>query len=95
VECVVNSEATPPPELELAWLCGDYHLPNEGGVKAQDYIEYTRMKALQNIHRVVSKFRSLQGDSVNTALSVNERILLEQLRVNGHLKKIGLNRGRS
>jgi hypothetical protein len=37
----------------------------------------------------------LQGDSVNTALSVNERILLEQLRVNGHLKKIGLNRGRS
>ena len=94
MECVVNSKAAPPPELELAWLCGDYHLPDVGGVKDQDYIEYTRMKALARIHRVVSKFRSLQGEAVNTDLTINERLLLGQLKEEG-LLKVGINRGRS
>lgn len=92
MECVVNSKATPPPELELAWLCGDYHLPNAGGVNDQDYTEYTRMKALKNIYRVVSKFRSLQGNAVNTDLTVNERLLLGELQEQG-LLKVGLKSG--
>lgn len=92
MECVIDKEATPPPELQLAWLCGDNHLPSAGGVNDQDYIEYTRMRALRNIHRVVSKFRSLQGNAVNTDLSVNERLLLEDLRQQG-LLQVGLKRG--
>ncbi len=94
MQCVVNSKATPPPELELAWLCGDYHLPRSGGVHEQDYTEFTRMRALRNIHRVVSKFRSLQGEAVNTGLTVNERLLLGDLQEQG-LLKVGINSGRS
>lgn len=92
MNCVMDSKATPPPELELAWLCGDYHLPDDGGIMAQDYKQLHRMKALRNIHRTVSKFRSLQGESVNTDLSVNERLLLGQLQEQG-LLKVGLKRG--
>lgn len=92
MNCVMDSKATPPPELELAWLCGDYHLPDDGGIMAQDYKQLHRMKALQNIHRTVSKFRSLQGEAVNTGLSVNERLLLGQLQEQG-LLKVGLKRG--
>lgn len=92
MNCVIDANAAPPPELELAWLCGDYHLPKSGGVEDQDYIEYTRMKALKNIHRVVSKFRSLHGEAVNTDLTVNERILLGNLQKQG-LLQVGLKRG--
>jgi hypothetical protein len=88
----MDSKATPPPELELAWLCGDYHLPDEGGIMAQNYKQLHLMKALRNIHRTVSKFRSLQGEAVNTDLSNNERLLLGQLQEQG-LLKVGLKRG--
>ena len=89
----MNAKATPPPELELAWLCGDYHLPGAGGLNDQDYIELTRMKSLRNIHRVVGKLRSLQGESVNTDLTINERLLLGQLQKDGYLRNIGVNSG--
>lgn len=92
VNCVIDDRTTPPPELELAWLCGEHHLPKQGGVMDQDYRQLRVMKSLANIFRVVSKFRSLEGERVNTDLTVNERLLLGNLRDMG-LLKVGLKRG--
>ena len=43
------------------------------------------MRALDNIHRVVSKFRGLTGEAINTGLTTNERLLLAWLRDIGML----------
>lgn len=92
MNCVIDDKAEPPPELTLGWLCGEHHLPSGGAVKDQDYVELKRMKSFVNIYRTVSKFRSLQGERVNTDLTVNERLLLGNLRDRGVLK-VGLNSG--
>lgn len=42
----------PPPLLQLAWFCGDEHLPEVGGVLDQDYATMRQMGVLRNVYRV-------------------------------------------
>lgn len=79
-----KGKGSPPPELELAWLCGDYHLPEAGGIFDQDYQLFRTMRILSNVHSAVNHLFSLTGEDVNKYLSIGERLLL------GKLDKAGL-----
>lgn len=79
-----KGKGNPPPELELAWLCGDYHLPESGGVFDQDYQLFRTMRILNNVHSAVTHLFSLSGEDINKRLSTGERLLL------GNLDKMGL-----
>lgn len=78
-----SGKGEPPPELQLAWFCGD-HLPAAGGVLDQDYGLLRRMRILTNVHSAVSHLFSLTGEDVNKRLSYSERLLL------GDLDKAGI-----
>lgn len=83
--------AEAPPELQMAWFCGPYHLPRDGGMGSQDYDLITKMRILENVYNAVTKMRSLKGDEINTRLSNGERVVLEEVQKMGLLR--GLNRG--
>lgn len=80
-----DRKGAPPPELQLALFCGDYHLPESGGILEQEYRLMRRMIYLGNVYRTVRKFRSLMGDAVNTELNPSERVLLGELQAMGML----------
>lgn len=84
-----RDKGEPPPDLELAWLCGDNHLPEPGGVLDQDYKLITTMHTLRNIHRTVQRFYSLKGDDVNKYLTVDDRLLLGRIDKMGMLPGLG------
>jgi hypothetical protein len=56
-------------------MCGEQLLPENGGVNDQDFMTMHRMKALNNIYRVVSHLRSLQGEAIHTLSDSERRIL--------------------
>lgn len=80
----VNGKDEPPPALQMAWFCGDNHLPAAGGIFDQEYKLMVHMRTLQNTYNAVAKMRSLRGKEINTGLSTNERLLL------GELQKMGI-----
>lgn len=73
-----------PPELRLAWLCGESHLPEQGGILDQDFVTLHRMNVYRNVHQVVKHFRSLRGAAIHT-LTDDERRLIKALRKDGLL----------
>ncbi len=73
-----------PPELKLAWLCGDEHLPDPGGVLDQDYVTLHRMSVYRNVHQVVVRFRGLHGAEIHS-LTDGERRVIKALRAEGLL----------
>jgi len=79
----------PPLDLQLAWMCGDNHLPADGGVLEQDAGLMARMATLRNTHRLVTKYYSLKGVEINTRLSPSERVALKELDELGLLGGIG------
>ena len=74
-----DNRGKPPPELEMAWLCGDGFLPDGGGINEQDYGLFVRMRYLHNVFRTVQHMRGLTGERINTGLSTAERLLLGEL----------------
>lgn len=81
---VVDGDGEPPPELKLAWWCGDTRSPDSGGVLDQDFGLLTRMTAAGNVYRALSRYRSLKGHQIHS-LSDSERRLLGGLQRNGLL----------
>lgn len=79
-----DGKGEPPPDLELAWMCGTHLLPEGGGVLDQNAKQLRQMKALANVYRTVQKYRGLTGDAINNDLTVSERLLL------GNLAEMGI-----
>lgn len=80
-----DRKGSPPPDLQLALFCGDYHLPDKGAIHDQDYGLMRRMIYLSNTYRTVRRMRGLLGDAINTQLSQSERLLLGDLQEMGVL----------
>jgi len=72
--------AIPPPELSLYWLCNRFGgaLPESGPLFDQDAILLTRMGALDNIYRVVSRYINMPGAAIHQ-LATHERLILRDL----------------
>ena len=81
---MVDNDGDVPGDLQLAWWCSDGRLPDGGGVHDQDYGLMKRMTAAGNVHRVLSRYRSLRGHQIHS-LSDSERKLLGQLQRSGLL----------
>ena len=79
VSLAARGKGEPPPELTLAWFCGDHHLPDSGGIMDQDYATMSQMRASSNIYRVVKKFYTLTGEDSVKGFSPDERELLAWL----------------
>lgn len=76
-------EASPPPELQQAWMCERYKsLPNPGGVNQQEYYTMHAMSALDNIYTTVSRLQNLRGHDIHR-LTEGERRILGALRAEG------------
>jgi len=60
-----GKDAQTPPPLQLAWYCGQNHLPEAGGVLDQDYTTMMQMSALSNIYNAVKGARGATGDSIH------------------------------
>ena len=80
----IDEGTRPPPVLRLAWLCGTYHLPDDGGVYDQDYETYSRMIAANNVYNVMSKLRNSMGDQIHS-LTMEDRKILKRIRDMGLL----------
>lgn len=66
----------------MAWLCGDNHLPEAGGMLDQDYPLVTRMAACRNIYQTLSRLRDCQGEQIHQ-LTRRERLIIRALREEG------------
>lgn len=76
-------DGPPPPELQLAWMCGEYHLPEHGGIYDQDAKTFYSMRSAENIYRVLGKMRNLKGADIHR-LTDGERKLIKRLRDGGY-----------
>lgn len=81
---VVDMDEPPPPELRLAWWCGDKLMPDSGGLLDQDYELWVKMKTLENVWRTISRLRNLKGEQIHS-LSESERKLIAYLLREGIL----------
>ena len=73
-----DGEGQPPSALQMAWWCGDAHLPDVGGMLDQDYRLIYEMRTLERIYNVVMRWRNLAGKNIHS-LTTNERRLLRYL----------------
>lgn len=73
-----------PPELRLAWWCDQGRLPEAGGVLDQNYALMYRMRTVENVYRVVARFRHLKGAQIHN-LNTPERRILRALKDEGLL----------
>lgn len=76
-------EGPPPPELQLAWMCGEHHLPDAGGIFDQDAKTIYSMRSAENIYRVLTRMRGLKGAEIHR-LTDGERVLIRRLREGGY-----------
>lgn len=60
-----GKDAPTPPPLQLAWYCGQNHLPEMGGILDQDYSTMMQMTALSNIYNAVKGARGATGDAIH------------------------------
>lgn len=68
--------------LELAWMCGQYHLPETGGVLDQDYKTMRLMNAARNAHAVIERARRTTGKDIHN-LPAGDKQTLAALRKMG------------
>lgn len=72
----VDGDASPPPELVLAWECEHYHcLPDAGAYLEQDAALMLRMKVLANVHYAYSSYRNAQGAQIHNLSDATRRVL--------------------
>lgn len=78
-----NHKKRPPPELELAFLCGENHLPDVGGILDQDYDLFTKMRFLHLIYYTVQNAPKYVGKQIHDMPSSMKRIvvMLNELRL--------------
>lgn len=79
-----DGNGPPPPDLELAFLCLPYHLPDSGAIHDQDYGTLMRMRGAYNIYAVLNRLRNMVGNQIHD-LSTEERRILASLRDAGLL----------
>lgn len=79
----VDGDEPPPPDLTLAFYCGDHHLPDAGAIHDQNYATLTRMRAVYNIWHTLARLRNMVGAEIHTLTNEERRIL-------GNLKDLGL-----
>lgn len=78
-----EGRGSPPPELQMAWRCERWNaLPDAGGIYDQDAQLMTRMDALQNVYKTVTRVRSMKGEQIHQ-LTDHERRLLRALMDEG------------
>ena len=80
----VEGDGAAPPELRLAWMCGDSKLPEAGGVYDQNFVTLNRMTAAVNIYNIITRMQGLVGEQIHS-LTRSERKLIRWLRDEGYL----------
>lgn len=80
----MRDDSSPPPELTLAWLCGNNHLPDTGGMMDQDYTTITRMRKARNIYNAFYRFTYAQGEQIHQ-LTASERAIVRMLKEGGYI----------
>lgn len=66
----------PPPELELAFMCGEHHLPDAGGILDQDYDLITKMRYLKLVYYTVQNAPKYVGKQLHDMPSSMKRMVL-------------------
>lgn len=83
----VDGDASPPPELRLAWSCERWGcLPEAGAYLDQDYQLMNRMTVFSNIYNAYSQYRNAHGAAIHN-LSEGTRKILRFLKDTGVLFK--------
>lgn len=77
-----RGQGQPPPLLQLAWFCGDSHLPDIGGVLDQDYSVMKRMGALRNIYQAKQAAPRYTGKAIHD-MPVDMKRIIKWLREEG------------
>ncbi len=81
---VDGTNAPPPPELRLYWMCQRYgSLPEPGALFDQDAGLLERMSLLGNVYEAVQRVRGLTGDDIHRMRPDDGRLLtwLEKIGV--------------
>jgi hypothetical protein len=63
-------------------MCGESHLPDDGGVYDQDYATLRTMRALGNVHGLITRIIGMKGAEIHR-LTESDRRLVRYLRDEG------------
>jgi hypothetical protein len=70
-------------ELEIAWMCGDHHLPDSGGILDQDGFLMRKITACRNVYGTLYRMKHLKGADIHK-MTDNERKIVRSLMEGGY-----------